>query len=134
MLPVVDIFAGPGGLGEGFTQAGFEILLSAEMDPVACQTLTLRKFFHQFEKLNAPEAYYKFIRGEVGIEVLKENYQKEWSKAVNAVANVELGTKEGNSAFNKRLDQKLNNRDDFILIGGLHVRLIHLRVAHECLE
>lgn len=118
LLPVVDIFAGPGGLGEGFTQAGFEILLSAEMDPVACQTLTLRKFFHQFEKLNAPEAYYKFIRGEVGIEVLKENYQKEWSKAVNAVANVELGTKEGNSAFNKRLDQKLNNRDDFILIGG----------------
>ena len=101
MLPVVDIFAGPGGLGEGFTQAGFEILLSAEMVPVACQTLTLRKFFHLFEKLNAPEAYYKFIRGEVGIEVLKENYQKEWSKAVNAVANVELGTKEGNSAFNK---------------------------------
>ena len=39
MLPVVDIFAGPGGLGEGFTQAGFKVLVSAEMNPTACETL-----------------------------------------------------------------------------------------------
>lgn len=118
MLPVADIFAGPGGLGEGFAQAGFEILLSAEMDPVACQTLKVRKFFHQFTKRDVPEAYYKFIRGEIGIETLEEKYPEEWSNAANAVANVELGTRDGNSVFYRMLDQKLEDKEDFILIGG----------------
>ena len=62
---MVDIFAGPGGLGEGFSQAGFEILLSAEMDPIACDTLRLRKFFHQFEKRRVPQEYFQFIRGNI---------------------------------------------------------------------
>lgn len=118
MLPVVDIFAGPGGLGEGFTQAGFDILLSAEMDPVACDTLRVRKFFHQFRESCVPEEYYKYIRGEVGIDVLKKRFPKEWANATNAVANVELGTSHGNSVFNRMLDQKLESKDDFILIGG----------------
>lgn len=118
MLPVVDIFAGPGGLGEGFARAGFEILLSAEMDPVACKTLKLRKFFHQFTDRDVPEAYYEAIRGEIGIEVLSEKYPQEWSNAANAVANVELGTEDGNSVFNRMLDKKLKHKEDFILIGG----------------
>ena len=45
-FPVVDIFAGPGGLAEGFAQAGHEILISAEIENVACETLRLRKFYH----------------------------------------------------------------------------------------
>ena len=57
MAPVIDIFAGPGGLGEGFTQAGFKVLLSAEMDPVACQTLRLRKFFNSFPRDRVPHSY-----------------------------------------------------------------------------
>ena len=118
MLPVVDIFAGPGGRGEGFTQAGFEILLSAEMDPVACQTLQLRKFFHLCSSRGVPEAYYEFIRGEIGLDFLKGKYPVEWSIATDAVVNVELGTNNGNAEFNRKLDQELGNTNDFILIGG----------------
>lgn len=118
MLPVVDIFAGPGGLGEGFSQAGFDILLSAEMDPIACETLKLRKFYHQFRDRSVPEAYYHFIRGEIELKDLTEQFPDEWGSACSAVLNIELGTADGNAEFNTKLDKKLENREDFILIGG----------------
>ena len=46
---VVDLFAGPGGLGEGFASydggGKFEIVVSAEMEESAHKTLTMRSFF-----------------------------------------------------------------------------------------
>jgi DNA (cytosine-5)-methyltransferase 1 len=55
MIRVVDIFAGPGGLGEGFASArrpgggsAFETVLSVEKDYRAMQTLGLRTFFRRF--------------------------------------------------------------------------------------
>ena len=56
MIPVIDVFAGPGGLGEGFSalrdsRSGlpiFKIALSIEKDHVAHLTLRLRSFFRQF--------------------------------------------------------------------------------------
>lgn len=118
MTKVVDIFAGPGGLGEGFSQAGFEVILSAEMDPVACETLKLRKFFYQFKNQKVPGSYYKFLRGEIELEAMKSQHQLEWDNAENAVANVELGTSQGNTILNKKLDSSLLKDENFILIGG----------------
>lgn len=53
---VIDIFAGPGGLGEGFAALGydtgnhpFKIALSIEKDPSAHYTLMLRSFYRQFD-------------------------------------------------------------------------------------
>lgn len=58
-IPVVDLFAGPGGLGEGFSnfkykrRARFRIVLSVEKDPYAHRTLRLRSFVR---KLNDSDA------------------------------------------------------------------------------
>lgn len=38
-IPTVDLFAGAGGLGIGVCQAGGDLRLSVELDPVACMTL-----------------------------------------------------------------------------------------------
>ena len=57
-LPVIDIFAGPGGLGEGFSQAGFKIELSIEKETVACNTLRIRKFFHMINKDEGHKDYF----------------------------------------------------------------------------
>ncbi len=70
-VPIVDLFAGPGGLGEGFSsiRAGrgrraFQISVSIEKDPVAHRTLSLRAMFRHFDRPeDVPEAYYDYVRG-----------------------------------------------------------------------
>ena len=68
IIPVIDLFAGPGGLSEGFAsfktaggQQPFNIALSIEKDVYAHRTLTLRSFFRQFE-LGVPDDYYEYLR------------------------------------------------------------------------
>ena len=65
-VPVVDVFAGPGGLGEGFSALEgnrFRIAISIEMERTAHKTLQLRSFFRQFPKGHAPSEYYDYVRG-----------------------------------------------------------------------
>lgn len=68
-IPVVDLFAGPGGLGEGFTaytndsgQQIFNIVLSIEKDKDAHSTLELRSFFRKISYSKNMEPYYEYIR------------------------------------------------------------------------
>ena len=65
---VVDLFAGPGGLAEGFCafaddEGGrpFNVTLSVEKDPAAHKTLQLRAFLRQFEQF--PDEYYELLMG-----------------------------------------------------------------------
>ncbi len=87
-IKVVDIFAGPGGLGEGFTSfvAGkcspFQIVLSAEKDPTAHKTLTLRAFYRRYKSAaDVPEEYYQILRGEITPDDLEGQHAAEWAEA-----------------------------------------------------
>lgn len=58
-VPVIDLFAGPGGLGEGFSRAmggQFEIAVSIEKDPSAWQTLRLRAAHRNLQRTGAGAA------------------------------------------------------------------------------
>ncbi|MGQ0529906.1 MAG: hypothetical protein ACT4PG_08870 [Panacagrimonas sp.] len=65
---MIDVFAGPGGLGEDFSrlQVGgdqaFHSALSIEEDATAHRTLTLRAFYRQFDAGHAPDAYFDHMR------------------------------------------------------------------------
>jgi DNA (cytosine-5)-methyltransferase 1 len=67
-IPVIDLFAGPGGFAEGFSsfpsgaEKHFRICLSIEKDPYAHRTLELRSFFRQFPRGQVPEDYYQYLR------------------------------------------------------------------------
>ena len=72
-IKVIDLFAGPGGLGEGFSafrdsrgKQRFKIALSVEKETSAHRTLTLRSLFRQYLDGKLPEAYYDFMRGDLG--------------------------------------------------------------------
>jgi DNA (cytosine-5)-methyltransferase 1 len=65
---VVDLFAGPGGLAEGFSalrvegSSPFEVRLSVEKEASAFATLRLRSFYRQFRG-DAPDDYYQYLAG-----------------------------------------------------------------------
>ena len=75
-FPYLDVFAGAGGLGEGFSSFQlrsnrcFHAALSVERDSAACQTLMLRHFFCQFSPESVPEEYYRYIQGELSRQEL----------------------------------------------------------------
>jgi DNA (cytosine-5)-methyltransferase 1 len=121
-IPIIDIFAGPGGLSEGFNSAvapdfgvKFSSVLSIEKDPIACETLRLRSFFHQFSPRPVPEAYYKVVRGEVPDSSLHQF--PEWGRASRQVWNAELG-KVSISELHTKIKEGLNGARDWVLLGG----------------
>jgi len=128
VIPVIDIFAGPGGLGEGFSSLlnedggrAFKIALSIEKDEFAHQTLTLRSFFRQFEHGKAPQEYYEHIRGEITREELYKTYPEEAKAASEEAWLATLGdSKEAISKteLDKRIRKALGNENDWLLIGG----------------
>ena len=95
---VVDLFAGPGGLAEGFSSVrsvddgrAFSIVLSVEKESSAHQTLLLRSFLRQFHG-GFPEEYYHFLNGDTAEPDWSALYPGQWRAATRETLNLELGS------------------------------------------
>lgn len=125
MIGVLDIFAGPGGLAEGFdsylSPSGihpFKIQLSIEKEENAHKTLRLRSFVRQFREASLPENYCTRLReGEEGVKLLYKEHPKEYERANDEAWLAELG-KISDTEIDKRIRAALRPYDDWILIGG----------------
>lgn len=125
-IPIIDLFAGPGGLGEGFTSVidksnnrFFRIALSIEKDEFAHKTLTLRSFLRQFPFKKLPKEYYQFVRGEIeDIEELYKAHPEQAKAAKEEAWQFELGKPETYSLVDKRIRESLKGEKTFLLIGG----------------
>ena len=125
-IKVVDLFAGPGGLGEGFARftlpgghRPFRVVLSAEKDPAAVRTLRLRTFFRLCEEEDGvPQSYYNYLR-DPDCAPFDQHTEKLWEDAGEEAQLLELGTSAGNRRLNESLRRHIDNsRDEWILIGG----------------
>jgi DNA (cytosine-5)-methyltransferase 1 len=126
-IPVIDVFAGPGGLGEGFSayrshgHRAFKIALSIEMDAVAHQTLELRAFFRQFVKLkDVPEAYYEHLRNPYRSETERRQLLRcdAGELAQKEVWHATLGIESLPNVRAKIENALQNSGTPWILIGG----------------
>lgn len=61
----LDLFAGAGGLSEGFVRAGFRPVAHVEMDKAACFTLKTRQVYHWLLANNGLEKYFDYVRGKI---------------------------------------------------------------------
>lgn len=125
MIRVVDIFAGPGGLSEGFSSAidsrrnrAFDVVLSVEKENYAFETLKLRAFYRQFPE-GAPHEYYRYLRGEIAKEALYDAYphaaQVASAKCWHAILGPG-GVTPGE--VRDRINTALGHDDEWVLIGG----------------
>ncbi len=129
MIPVVDLFAGPGGLGEGFssfsTTGGhqpFKIAISIEKESAAHRTLLLRSFLRQFPEDRFPKDYYDFLRNlkvpeNQRLSILFGKYPKEAKAAAHQAVHTELGEKETEN-IRHAISAALGKSEEWVLIGG----------------
>jgi DNA (cytosine-5)-methyltransferase 1 len=120
----IDVFAGPGGLAEGFSslrdangQRVFDVALSVEKEPSAFSTLRLRAFTRQFVEL--PDSYYDYIARRISRDQLIDMHRTEWEAAVRETAMLELGTESARDFLTPVIaDIRESAADRAVLIGG----------------
>ncbi len=129
-IPVIDLFSGPGGLGEGFsrypslTNPAFKIRLSIEKDLYAHRTLKLRSLYRQFNGV-IPKEYFDYVKGSDQIKSIEELYEKIRSKYPEETKEAEqeswkpvtLGSTPANQ-IHERIKKRLNGAKKWVLIGG----------------
>ncbi|MCX3263714.1 DNA cytosine methyltransferase [Pedobacter agri] len=122
-IPVIDLFAGPGGLAEGFSSLSrngkryYQVRLSIEMDAQARETLKLRAFLRQFPINELPEDYYHFLSGSISLEKLYSNFSGEHRLADQEAWQATLGKTQENEV-DERIRSGIAGEKNWVLIGG----------------
>ena len=113
----IDLFAGAGGLSEGFIRAGFEPIAHIEMKKEACDTLRTRAAFHYLKHNNKLDIYKDYLLNKRE----KEDGSKLWKQVpqevIDTIIQAEIGEKTIADIFEK-LDRLIGNRKLDLIIGG----------------
>lgn len=122
--PVIDLFAGPGGLGEGFASTldakghrRFQSVVAVERDEFSHQTLLLRHFFRQFPDGEAPDDYYDFLAGRITRAELFARYPAAYADASRSTLRISLGV-ESHAHVRKIIRERLADSEQWALVGG----------------
>ncbi|MCT4124160.1 DNA cytosine methyltransferase [Elizabethkingia anophelis] len=111
----IDLFAGAGGLSEGFVRAGFNPVAHVEMNKDACDTIKTRTAYHWLKENGKAEIYYDYLKSEI------KNREELWNKIpqhlINSVINKEISEESLPEIFNV-IDNELGNKKVDIIIGG----------------
>lgn len=110
----IDLFAGAGGLSEGFIRQGFEPVAHVEMDKAACNTLRTRTAYHYLKEINHFETYIDYLKGKIKrselYDLLPENLYK-------SVIHSAIGG-DNNDLIFSRIDEINQGQKVDLIIGG----------------
>ena len=113
-LNFVDLFAGGGGLSEGFIREGFEPVAHVEADVAACNTLRTRMAYHWFVATRREDLYAEYLTGGIGRESM---YAEVPPRVVRSVINEEIRPDTLGRIY-EEIDTLLEGRELDVLVGG----------------
>lgn len=113
-LNILDLFAGAGGLSEGFIQAGFEPVAHVESDQAACFTLRSRMAYHWLKAHGRTDQYADYLNGDIS---RPELYKQVPEEVGGSVINAEIGAATLPDIF-RQVDALLGNRSLDLIVGG----------------
>jgi DNA (cytosine-5)-methyltransferase 1 len=113
-LTYIDLFAGAGGLSEGFTRHGFEPIAHVEIDKAASYSLLTRAAYYHLKKTNRYDIYVSYLKGEINRDTLYSYLTPELRESV---INLPIG-KENNERIHRTIQNLLGDREVDLIIGG----------------
>lgn len=113
-LNYLDLFAGAGGLSEGFIRAGFNPVAHVEADQAACFTLRTRIAYHWLKGRDRLEQYNAYLHGSIA---RSELYSLVPDSLINSVINTEI-SKDSLSEIFRTIDELLDGAKLNLIIGG----------------
>ncbi len=113
-LNYIDLFAGAGGLSEGFIKAGFNPIAHVEMDEAACYTLKTRTAYHFLKGTKDFDEYVRYLKGEITRTALYSFIPEE---QINSTLNFAIND-ENNKEIFKKIGRILGKKKVDIIIGG----------------
>ncbi|WP_295858191.1 DNA cytosine methyltransferase [uncultured Fibrobacter sp.] len=113
-MKFLDLFAGAGGLSEGFVREGFEPVAHVELWDAACYTLKTREAFHYLDNNGQGEVYAQYLRGEITREELYAHVPKE---RLESVICKEISDNTLQTIF-KKIDALKGDDDIDLIVGG----------------
>ncbi|RSK38982.1 DNA cytosine methyltransferase [Hymenobacter perfusus] len=115
----IDLFAGAGGLSEGFHNAGFTPVAHVEMDAYACDTIRTRLAWYYLKNQKNHQPYFDYLRKRLPREEL---YKLIPSEVLDSVINGTIGEDTREAIFDRidRLLQRLpeGQREIDLIVGG----------------
>lgn len=121
----LDLFAGAGGLSEGFLRAGFEPIVHIELNENACKTLETRSAYYYLKRNNQMHIYREYQKFYNKSEQEKQQARTEMLASIpkgviEPILSIEISEKTLPAIFDT-IDQRLKtleNRDVDLVIGG----------------
>jgi DNA (cytosine-5)-methyltransferase 1 len=113
-LNYIDLFAGAGGLSEGFKRAGFNPIAHVEIDNAAAYTLKTRTAYYYLKENNLYPKYVEYLKGEIN---RAELYKLIPTSLLDSVINTGISKENNDFIFNK-IDNSLQGKEVDLIIGG----------------
>lgn len=113
-LNYIDLFAGAGGLSEGFIREKFDPIAHVEMSAEAADTLKTRIAFHHLSQKKNLTKYYDYLQKNISRNELWNTIPQH---LLESVINEEINDKNIESIF-ERIDLQLDENKVDVIIGG----------------